>query len=179
MGFPFHAIFPFSLVAFNILSLSLIFVSLITMCLSVFFLRFIMPGALCASWTWLTISFSMLGKISAITSSYIYSGPLWVFFFFWDSYNANVGALNVLPVVSQSVFIFFHFFFFCILFYSRYSHHFVFQVIYLFCCSYSALVSFQCIIHLCLFVLQFLQVFGKHFFHLLHCFPEFWIIFTL
>lgn len=85
---------------FNILSLSLIFVSLITMCLSVFFLRFIMTGALCASWTWLTISFSMLGKISAITSSYIYSCPLSLVFFFWDSYNANVGTLNVVPVVS-------------------------------------------------------------------------------
>ena len=43
-----HIICHFPLVAFNILSLSLIFVSLITMCLGVF-LRFILPGTLCAS----------------------------------------------------------------------------------------------------------------------------------
>ena len=36
MGFPLYIICHFPLVAFNILSLSLIFVSLITMCLDVF-----------------------------------------------------------------------------------------------------------------------------------------------
>src|SRR5574341_341086 len=55
-----------SLADFNILSLSLIFVSLITMSLCVFLLGFILPGTLCASWTWLIISFPMLGKFSAI-----------------------------------------------------------------------------------------------------------------
>ena len=30
----------------------------------------------CASWTWLTISFPMFGKFSAIISSNIFSGPL-------------------------------------------------------------------------------------------------------
>ena len=57
MGVPLYVISHFSLVAFNILSLSLIFVNLITMCLGVFLLGFILPGTLCASWTWLTISF--------------------------------------------------------------------------------------------------------------------------
>ena len=42
-----------SLAAFNILSLCLIFVSLISMCLGVFLLGFILYGTLCASWTWL------------------------------------------------------------------------------------------------------------------------------
>ena len=41
MGVPLYVICHFSLVAFNILSLSLIFVSLITMCLGVFLLGFI------------------------------------------------------------------------------------------------------------------------------------------
>ena len=54
MGVPLHVICHFFLVAFSILSLSLIFVSLITMCLGVFLLGFILPGTLCASWTWLT-----------------------------------------------------------------------------------------------------------------------------
>ena len=74
MGVPLYVICHFSLVAFNILSLSLIFVSLITMCLSVFLLGFILPGTLCASWTWLTISFPMLGKFSAIISSNVFLG---------------------------------------------------------------------------------------------------------
>ena len=40
MGFPWYVICCFSLVAFNILSLCLIFVSLISMCLNVFLLVF-------------------------------------------------------------------------------------------------------------------------------------------
>ena len=61
-------IFPLLL---SIFCLSLIFVHLIAMCLSVFLLGFILPGILCASWTWLIISFLMLGKFSAIISSNI------------------------------------------------------------------------------------------------------------
>ena len=61
-------IFPLLLLIFY---LSLIFVSLITMCLDVFLLGFILPGTLCASWTSLTISFPLLGKFSAIISSNI------------------------------------------------------------------------------------------------------------
>ena len=69
MGVHLHVvIFPLVLLIFY---LSLIFVSLITMCLSVFLLGFILPGTLCASWTWLIISFPMLGKFSAIISSNI------------------------------------------------------------------------------------------------------------
>ena len=65
----------FFLVAFSILSLSLIFVSLITIYLGVFLLGFILLGTLCAAWTWLTISFPMLGKVSAIIFSNIFSDP--------------------------------------------------------------------------------------------------------
>ena len=59
----------------------LVFVSLISMCLGVFLLRFILYGTLCASWTWLTISFSILGNFSTIISSKIFSCP----FFFSSS----------------------------------------------------------------------------------------------
>ena len=75
MWFPLYVIFCFSLVAFNIFSLSLIFVSLITTCLGMFLLGLILYGTLCASWNWVTVSFPMLGKISAIISSIIFSGP--------------------------------------------------------------------------------------------------------
>ena len=56
-------------------ALSLIFVSLIMVCLSVFRLWLILPEIPCAFCTWLTISFPMLGKFSAIISSDIFSGP--------------------------------------------------------------------------------------------------------
>ena len=64
----------FSLVAFNILSLLLIFVSLITMCLSMFLLGFILLGTLCASWTWLAISFPPVREVLSIIYSKIFSG---------------------------------------------------------------------------------------------------------
>ena len=51
MEFPLYVSCCFSLAAFNILSLCLVFVSLISMCLDVFLLRFTLYGTLCASWT--------------------------------------------------------------------------------------------------------------------------------
>ena len=76
MGVPLYVICCFSLVAYNIFSLSLIFVSLITMCLGMrHLLEFIFPGTLCASWTWLTISFPMFRKFLAIISSNIFLSP--------------------------------------------------------------------------------------------------------
>ena len=75
MGFPLHVICCFSLVAFNIFSLYLIFVSLITVCLGVFLLASILPGAPCPSVTWVTVSFPMVGRFSTIISSYIFSDP--------------------------------------------------------------------------------------------------------
>ena len=50
LGFPLYVTYCFSLAAFNILSLCLVFVSLISMCLGVFLLGFILCGTLCASW---------------------------------------------------------------------------------------------------------------------------------
>ena len=66
-------VFPLLLSIFYLL----IFVSLITMCLGVFLLGFILPGTLSDSWTWLTVSFSMLGKFLAMISSntFTFSGP--------------------------------------------------------------------------------------------------------
>ena len=77
--------------AFNILSLCLVFVSLISMCLGMFLLGFILYGTLCASCTWLTISFSMLGKFTTIIASKIFSYP----FFFSSS--------SVTPIIRMLV----------------------------------------------------------------------------
>ena len=48
-GVPLYFLCHYSLVALNNFSLSLIFVSLISMCLGVFLLGFILPGTLCTS----------------------------------------------------------------------------------------------------------------------------------
>ena len=62
MGFPLYVTCCFSLAAFNILSLCLVFVSLISMCLGVFLLGFILYGTFSTSWTWLTISLPCWGN---------------------------------------------------------------------------------------------------------------------
>ena len=51
MGFLLYVTCFFSLVAFNIISLCLVFVSLISMCLDMFLLGFIQYGTLRTSWT--------------------------------------------------------------------------------------------------------------------------------
>ena len=97
MGFPLYVTCCFSLAAFNILSLCLVFVSLISMCLGMFLLGFILYGTLCASWTWLTISFSMLGKFSTIISSKVFS-----YTFFFSSFSGtHIIQMLVCLIVSQ------------------------------------------------------------------------------
>ena len=132
---PLYIACLFSHIASNNISLSLIFVSFITMCLSVFFFGFILPGNLCASWTWLIIFFLKLVNFSAIISSNILSGP------FSLSYPFGTPIMWILVhlMLSQQSFglfsfhfISFLFFFFCILFCSIDFHHSVFQVTYLF-----------------------------------------------
>ena len=51
MEFPLYVTYCFSLAAFDILSLCLVFVSLLIMCLGMFLFRFILYRTLCASWT--------------------------------------------------------------------------------------------------------------------------------
>ena len=67
MGIPLRVICCFSLAAFNICSLCLIFVNLINMCLGLFHLGFILFGTLWVSWTWVIISFSILGEFSILS----------------------------------------------------------------------------------------------------------------
>ena len=48
---------------------------------------------LCTSWTYLTIFFSMFGKfLTMIFKNFLI---LFLFLFFWDPYNSNVGAFNM------------------------------------------------------------------------------------
>ena len=68
--------------------------------------------------------------------------PFLFLFFFWDPYNSNVGVLNVVPEVSETVLTSFHSFFF-ILLCGSYCHCFIFHVTYpFFCLRVSAFGSF-------------------------------------
>ena len=78
MGIPLCVICCFSLTDFNICSLCLIFINLISMCLGVLHLGFILFGTLWVSWTWVIISFPILGKFSTIISSTIFSWPFFL-----------------------------------------------------------------------------------------------------
>ena len=76
------------------------------------------------SWTWSTISFSMLGKFSSIISSKTFS---YRFFFSSSSGNLiiqNADAFNIVPEVSESVLSSFNSFYYILLF-SNYFHHFI------------------------------------------------------
>ena len=78
MGIPLCVICCFSLAAFNIYSLCLIFINLNNLCLGVFHLGFILSGTLWVSWTWMAISLPILGKFSTIISSSIFSWPFFL-----------------------------------------------------------------------------------------------------
>ena len=88
----------FSLV-FNLLSLSLIFASFITMCLGVFLLGFILPGT--ARFLDLAdYSFSPIREVSSYYLFRYFFGFSLSLFSFCNNYNVNVGAFNDVPEVS-------------------------------------------------------------------------------
>ena len=94
-----YVICHFSLVPFTILSPSLIFVSLITVCLGVFLLGFILPGTL----HFLDLVDYFLSHVMEFFSYYIFKYFLRSFlplFSFWDPYNVNVGMFSVVSEVS-------------------------------------------------------------------------------
>ena len=100
MGIPLCIICCFSLGAFNICSLCLIFINLINMCLGVFCLGFILFGILCVFWTWVIISFPILGKFSTIISSSIFS---WSFFLSSSFGTPMIQMLGCLTLSQRSL----------------------------------------------------------------------------
>ena len=103
MGIPLCVICCFSLAAFNICSLCLVFVNLINICLGVFRLGFILFGTLWVSWTW----------VREVFNYYLleYFLMAFLFVFFWDSYESNVGAFDIVPEVPEVVLFSFNSFF--------------------------------------------------------------------
>ena len=141
MGFPLYVTCCFSLAAFNILSLYLVFVSLISMCLGMFLLGFILYEIVYSSWNWLTVSFPTLEKFLTIIYSKFFSNSSF-YILLLDSYNFNGGAFNIVPEVSETILSYFHSFSFILLI-NSYFHHSNFQLIYLFFCfRYYAIGSF-------------------------------------
>ena len=127
----------FSLAVLNSCSLCLIFVNLINMCLGVFRLGFILFVTLWVSWTWVTISFPILGKFSTIISSSIFSWPLFLSSFSGTPMIQMLGRLTLSQrSLRLSSFLLILFFFFPLCFICF--HHSIFHLTYpIFCLSYS------------------------------------------
>ena len=135
---------------------------------------------LCASWTWLTISFPMLGKLSTLISWKIFSYSFFSLLFLWMLVH-----LILSQRVSETILSVFHFFPFILLF-SSYFHHSIFQLTYLiFCLRYSAIDSFQsifnssnCVVSICLFFISSISLLiDSCIFYVL--FLRFWTIFSI
>ena len=100
------------------------------MCLSGFLSGFILLGTLCSCWTWLTISFPLLGKFSAIISSNFFLGPFLSLLFsgtaiMWTSVHLMLPQRS-LRLSSLFLVFLFSYILFCV---SDF-HHSVFQVTY-------------------------------------------------
>ena len=78
-----------------------------------------------------------------------------VVFFFWDSYDSNVGAFNIVPeVLRLSSFLLIHFsFFLCFI----YFYHSIFHLTYpIFCLRYSTVGSLQSVFDLIYFIIHYI-----------------------
>ena len=77
-------------------------------------------------------------------------------FFFWDSYDSNVGAFNIVPELSEIVLISFNsLFFFPLCF--IYFYHSIFYLTYpIFCLHYSTVVSFQSVFYLIYCIIHYI-----------------------
>ena len=142
MGSHFYVTCCFSLTAFNILSLCLVFVSLISMSWHV------------SPWVYPVWTSSCLldlidyfpFHVGEIFNYNFFKNFLIFFlllFLFWDPYNSNAVVFDIVPEVSETILSSFHSFYFILLFRS-YFHHFIFQLTDIFFCfRYSAIDSFQ------------------------------------
>ena len=98
MGFPLCAFCCFYLAIFNIVSLCLISVSLISVCFNVFLLGFILSAYL-----GLDYFLSHAGDIFNYNLFKNFLSPFIFLFFPWDPNNSNVGAYNIVPKVSEVI----------------------------------------------------------------------------
>lgn len=142
MGIPLYILCYFSLTAFNICPLCLIFLSLISMCLGMF----ILYGTL----GFLNLGLYFLSHVREVFNYNLlkYFSSLLLLSSSKTSNDSNVVVFNVVPQVSEIVLITLcSFFLHCVLY--QLFHHSVFQLTYpFFCLSYSTVDSLQCIFNL-------------------------------
>ena len=128
IGFPCMLLAASHLSAFNILCV-LVFVTLISMCLS------ISLGVSCMG-CFVTLGIDyFLFYVGEIFNYNLFKNFLITFpflFFLWDLYNSNAGMLDIIPDVSETILRSLHSFNFILLIKS-YFHHFNFQLPDLFC----------------------------------------------
>ena len=88
---------------------------------------------------------SHVGEIFNYNLFKIFLIPFLFLFFFWDPYNSNGGAFDIVPEVCEMILSSFYSFYFILLFRS-YFYHFIFQLTdSFFCFRYFAIDSFQSI----------------------------------
>ena len=140
MGFPLYISCCFSLAAFNILSLCLVFVRwCVSWCVS----PWVYPvwNSLCL-WDLIDYFVFHVGEIFNYNLFKNFLIPFHFLFFFWDPYNSNVGVFDIVPDISETTLNSLYSFYFILLFRS-YFHHFIFQLTdSFFCFRYSAIYSF-------------------------------------
>ena len=139
MGFPLLAAFPFLLLIFFVFS----------HCQFEQYVSWLVSPSVYPAWDslhLLDLIDYFLFHVGEIFNSNLFKNFLLSFlflFFFCDPCNSNVGAFNIAPEVSEAILSSFHSSYFTLLF-SRYFHHFIFQLTDLFFCfRYSAINSFS------------------------------------
>ena len=99
---------------------------LISMCLGVFLLGFILYGTLCL----LDLINYFLFHVGEIFNCNFFKNfliPFLFLSFLWNSCYLNVGVFDIVPEVSETILSSFHSFYFILVFRSC-SHHFIFQL---------------------------------------------------
>ena len=112
MGFPLYVTCCFSLAAFNILSLCLVFLSLITMCLHVSPWVYAVWDSLCLL-DLIDYFLFHLGEIFNYNLFKYFLIPSLFLFFFWDPYNSNGGLMLSQRSLRLSLVLFILFTVFC------------------------------------------------------------------
>ena len=111
MGFPLYVACCFSLDVLKIISLCLVSVSLISMCLDVFLLVFILYETLC----FLDLVQYFLSHVGELFDYNLFKkifSSFLVLFFLWDPYNSYVGSFNIVQELSEAS-LNYYFFFSC------------------------------------------------------------------
>jgi len=138
---PCMLLFAFLLLLLIFFSLCLIFGAIINICFGVVLLGLILYGTLLSDLVSYFISSPHVKEefLTMIFSNFL--RPFLFFLLFWDQYNLNVDAFNIVPEVFETVLYSLHSFFILLL--SSYFHDPIFQFTYLFIClSYSAIDFF-------------------------------------